>query len=268
MRLRSFVLTCSLLLLACRAQIHHGLDEKDANEIVSVLVDRGFDARKVAEKAKKPSWAIEVDERRATDAVRVLAELKLPRAQRTTTRDVATQTTLIETPTAEKLRQTEALEGDLEQTLETMDGVMSAAVELVVPVAQRFGQPPASSKASALVRVSRENFERLQQLRDPIKSLIAGSVDGLKADDVALVIDMVEPKAPLAAPGTDELRRVTAMALGEALVISGLVMGLCAMGLRVRHFKRKLHSHGSVSAIRAQPSRRLQAITGPRKAAA
>ena len=100
---------------ACRSQIQHGLTEHDANEITTALVSRGFDARKAAEKGKKPTWAIEVDDEHATDALRVLTELKLPRPPRTTTREIASQTGLIETPSAERLGSSEALEGDIEQ---------------------------------------------------------------------------------------------------------------------------------------------------------
>src|SRR5438552_221423 len=170
------MLVVALVLAGCRSQIQHGLDERDANEIVSVLVTRGFDAQKVAEKAKKPTWAIEVSDERASDALRVLTELKLPRPQRTTTRDVAQQSSLIDTPGAEKLRQLEALEGDIEQTLETMDGVVSAGVELVVPLAPRPGLSALPSKASALLRVNPSSRDRITQQREQLKALIAGSV--------------------------------------------------------------------------------------------
>jgi type III secretion protein J len=131
-----------LLLTACRAQIQHGLDERDANEIVTELHARGFDAQKVPEKGKKPTWAIELDDGKATDALRVLTELKLPRKPRKTTQALVESASLIETPSAERLRQLEAQEGDLEEALETMDGVKSAAVELVVAAPPRPGSLP------------------------------------------------------------------------------------------------------------------------------
>src|SRR5690349_11361313 len=109
--LRTVVVLLAVLAAGCRSQIQHALDERDANEIVTALVARGFDARKVAEKGKKPTWAIELDDEHATDALRVLTELKLPRPARTTTREVTAQVGLIETPGAERLRQLEALKG-------------------------------------------------------------------------------------------------------------------------------------------------------------
>src|SRR3954468_6375102 len=96
-RSRRFVaLMVALLLAGCRSQIQHGLEERDANEIVSALVSRGFDTRKIPEKGKKPTWAIELDDDHATDGLRVLTELKLPRPPRMTTREVTAQVGLIE----------------------------------------------------------------------------------------------------------------------------------------------------------------------------
>ncbi len=219
---------CALVLSACSSQIQHGLDERDANEIVSALVARGFEPHKVAEKGKKPTWAIELDEAQATDALRVLAELKLPRPPRSTTRELASQSALIETPTAERMRQLEAQEGDIEQSLETMDGVTSAAVELVVPLPPRPGLPASPSKASVLLRVTAEANERLQQQRPELRGLVAGAVDGLHADDVVLVIDVVSTPAPTVATQTKQGPPVTALAVVLALTLV-LLLGLATM---------------------------------------
>jgi len=233
--LRRLSLVLALLLAAgCRSQIQHGLDERDANEIVSVLVARGFEAQKVPEKGKKPTWAIELSDDHATDALRVLTELKLPRPQRTTTRDVAQVSGLIDTPGAEKLRQLEALEGDIEQTLETMDGVVSAGVELVVPLAARPGLPTVPSKASALLRVNPSSLERITQQREQLKSLIAGSVEGLKADDVALMIDPVESHVQTVVVDSAELRRLRIITVVLASLLTLVSMILLGVTLHLR----------------------------------
>lgn len=223
-----------LFAAACRSQIQHGLDERDANEAVSALVSRGFDARKVPEKGKKPTWAIELDDEHAIDALRVLTELKLPRPARTTTREVTSQSALIETPGAERLRQLEALEGDIEQMIEGMDGVASAGIELVVPAPARPGQPAVPSKASALIRAHPVAFDRLQQQRDAMRALIAGSVDGLKSDDVVVLIDPVTTQvtAPAVAPPAADRLRVVVVSLG--LSLTALASALVFVALKLR----------------------------------
>jgi type III secretion protein J len=198
---RTLLFASLLLLSSCATQIQHGLDERDANEIVSALVARGFEAKKVPEKGKKPTWAIELDESQATEAMRVLNELKLPRPPRLKTQTLAQNVGLIDTPSAERLRHLEAQEGDIEESLETMDGVASASVELVVPGPVRPGQPPVVSKAAVLLRVQPVSLERLQQQRAELKALVAAAVDGLHAEEVVLVIDPVTiPEPPAKEP--------------------------------------------------------------------
>ena len=58
-----------------------GWTERAGNEIQTVLLERGFRARKVVEDGRPPTWAVEVESADAADAVRVLAELGLPRAR-------------------------------------------------------------------------------------------------------------------------------------------------------------------------------------------
>ncbi len=235
-------------LTGCQAQIQHGLDERDANELISVLTARGFDAHKEAEKGKKPTWAISVEDERATDALRVLTELKLPRAARTTTREIASQSALIDTPSAEHLRQMEALEGDIEQTLETMDGVVSAGVELVVPAPARPGQVPLPSKASALLRVQAEGYERIQQQRDQLRGLIAGSVEGLHADDVALVVDIVGTHvAPVPADATPSVR-LRVMVLILAVLLTAVAGVMVVMSVHIRRLTRRPSGRSTPSA--------------------
>lgn len=216
-----------LVLAGCKVSIQHALDEREANEIVSVLTAHGIDAQKLPEKGKKPTWAVEVPDDSGSDALRILTELKLPRPHRTTTRDVAQPSGLIETPSSEKLRQMEALEGDLEQTIETMDGVVSAGVELVVPSAARPGAPVSASKASAFVRVQKASYERIQQQREQLRSLISGSVEGLKLDDVTLMVDAVEEHAPLVPPGlsiASKLRAAIYVLSTLLVIVAGLLI--------------------------------------------
>src|SRR4051812_45488699 len=160
--MKNILLAAVLAFSACATQIQHGLEERDANEIVSALVARGFEVKKVAEKGKKPTWAIELDDAQATEAMRVLNELKLPRPARLKTQSLAQSVGLIDTPAAERLRQLEAQEGDIEESLETMDGVASVSVELVVPPPPRPGQVSVPSKASVLVRAQPVALEKLQ----------------------------------------------------------------------------------------------------------
>ena len=235
MPMKRALLLVFVVLSGCATQIQHGLEERDANEIVSALVARGFDAKKVAEKGKKPTWAIELDDAHATEAMRVLTELKLPRPARLKTQTLAANAGLIDTPSAERLRQLEAQEGDIEESLETMDGVTTASVELVVPASPRPGQPAIPSKASVLLRVHPDAMERLQQQRSQLRALVAASVEGLQSDDVVLVVDpVVIPAAP---PRVDSRSTLRPLVIGLGISLSVLAMVLVAIAYRMRSMK-------------------------------
>jgi type III secretion protein J len=245
MKIRLLLLALPVALVACRGPIQHGLDERDANEIVTELVSRGFDARKVPEKGKKPTWAIDVPDDKATDALRVLTDLKLPRKGRKTTQALVESASLIETPQAERLRALEAQEGDIEEALETMDGVRSASVELVVPAPPRPGVAATPSKASVLLRVHPEALERLQQTRAEVRALVAAAVDGLHTEDVVLVLDPVAVQAPLVPPALPEAQpapaSIRALVVVMALVLSVLAAALIVVLFRLRK-KEAAHS--------------------------
>ncbi|HZH03946.1 MAG TPA: hypothetical protein VEY30_09190, partial [Myxococcaceae bacterium] len=125
------VIALSLLaLMGCRADVRHGLDERQANEVQSALQGRGIDAEKVAESGKKPVWTVRVRREQAVDAVRVLADLGLPRQRPPGFSEVFGKGSLVPTPTEERALFLQALSGELAQTLEAVEGVISARVHL------------------------------------------------------------------------------------------------------------------------------------------
>lgn len=224
-----------VVFVGCRTQVHHGLEERDANEVLTALTSRGFEAMKKPDRSKKNAWAIEVSDGQADAALRLMTELKLPRQARTTTRDVMAPSGFVDTPTAEKLRQHEALEGDIEQTLETIDGVVSAGVELVIPEAPRPGQPAAPSKASVLLRVRDERTESLRNSREDLRALVAASVEGLRTEDVTLVVDTVSLQVSAAALAKPQQRRAT-----WGLILGGvLALILACVAYLVVHLRRR-----------------------------
>jgi type III secretion protein J len=268
MKMSLAVLLLTVPLWGCRTQIHHGLEEREANELVSALVARGYQAHKVSEKGKKLLYAVEVPDASATDALRVLTELKLPRAPRSTTQGLTQG--LIDTPSAEKLRQLEALEGDIETALEGMDGVTTASVELVVPPPARPGQEPTTSKAGVLLRVSPGALERLDRSRAELRALVAGSAEGLKLENVTLVLDPVTTnvEAPVVmGPGPELLRlrwMVFALSL-SILLLTGVIMVLLRRPRVVKSSRKATPAEPVAAAVRAVSSTDLPRRVTPTK---
>lgn len=253
----------AIALTACDARIQHGLDERQANEIQSVLVERGFDARKVMEPGKKPTWSIDVDEDQAADSIRVLAELGLPRNRSEGFGDVFGKGSLVPTPTEERALYLEALSGEIARTLESVEGVTAARVHLVLPPPPRPGQTATPSKASAFLRVRPGEGERIQQQKAELRALIAGSVEGLSADSVTLVINevatQVRPPPKVASPA--QRLRVLVVCLGGAVSVLAIVMVL--LTLRIRHWRAQAAKPKAAIA----PPKPVVSTPAPKKAA-
>jgi type III secretion protein J len=244
-----------LLLCAtgCRERIQHGLDERQANELQTVLVERGLDARKVPEAGKKPTWAIEVTEEQSSDAVRILAELGLPRPAADEGCDVFGGSGLVRTPVEEQLCRVRVMERGLETTLQTVEGVILARVHLVVPPPPRPGQQAVPSKASAMLRVAPGHAEQIKGSREMLRSLIAGGVEGLSAESVSLMVDEVSTRVVAPTPATSPLTRLRVLLTVMALFVTGLSVGLILMTLRLRHYRAMAEARPTTPSAPARP---------------
>jgi flagellar M-ring protein FliF len=85
----------------------------------------------------------------------------------------------------EKVNYQRALEGELERTIQTMSNIKSARVHLVMAKDSVFMDRERSAKASVTLRLRHSSLSR-EELK-AITQLVAGAVDELKPDDVAIV---------------------------------------------------------------------------------
>ena len=183
------------VVLGCSARVQHGLDERQANEIQTILMERGFRARKVVEDGRPPTWAVEVESADAADAVRVLAELGLPRARPAGIRELL-KPGLVPDPVEQHALLLEAQSGELTRTLEAVDGVLSARVHLVRPAPTRTGVPGAPTKAAVYLRARPAAATHLLAMQEELRALVAGSVEGLEPGAVTLVVSEVVSAVP------------------------------------------------------------------------
>ncbi len=85
----------------------------------------------------------------------------------------------------EKVNYQRALEGELERTIDTLSGVKSARVHLVLPTASVFLDRERGAKASVALRMKHGSLPE-DQLR-AIARLVSGAVDDLKTADVTIL---------------------------------------------------------------------------------
>jgi len=238
-----------VLLVACSTPIRHGLDEPAANEVVTALERAGIGAEKVRDDAAGPSaFAVRVTQGDAVRALDVLHALGLPRGRRTGFAEIYGQPSLVPTATEERARYLEALAGEIERTLETVDGVVSARVHLVLEEPDGLGEKRSAAQAAVLLKT--RSGPLLKEAE--VQKLVAGSVPGLALANVAVVSTPaaevpgaggLAPVGPLrVTPGT------RSMLVGALIVVLGVLALLAALLLftarRLAAAQRELGARG------------------------
>lgn len=139
---------------ACSSEIVHGLSETQANQVTSVLAEQGVPAEKARDEgAKGERWTVAVGRDDKARAIAIMRENGLPKSSGRGLADVFPKSSLIPTPTEERAMMMQAVMGELERTLETIDGVTLARVHVVVPGdAERGARGGAAPSAAVLLK--------------------------------------------------------------------------------------------------------------------
>ena len=178
------LLVVLLLLGGCKAELHRGLSEVEANEIVSVLLRAGIPATRTAE--KPGTLTVSVDESRFADAVDLLRSHGLPKRQHATVTDIFKGDGLVASPTEERARYVYAISEGLAGTIAQIDGVLSARVHIVLPDNDGLRRDPAPSSAAVFIRHAQG--ASVGDVVPQIKMLVANAVSGLSYDKVSVVV--------------------------------------------------------------------------------
>jgi type III secretion protein J len=176
----------------CTTNILHGIDERAANDAARALERAGIGAEKVAEENGGTGGGVRFTVRVARGdgarALDLLRGLGLPREARHGFAETYGQPSLIPTASEERARYVDALAGEIERTLESVDGVVSARVHLVLEEADPLAvdAKPRSPARAAVLLAARPGHTPIAS--EDVQRLVAGSVAGLDAAAVAVVV--------------------------------------------------------------------------------
>ncbi|MCB9556755.1 MAG: type III secretion inner membrane ring lipoprotein SctJ [Deltaproteobacteria bacterium] len=183
------------LLVGCEVEILNDLDQQQANEILDVLGRSGIAAeRKRVESGSRAAYTVSVSRGDASQAWALLRQQGLPRRRHAGLAEVFGKPGLVPTPTHEQAMLRRAIAGELSQTLQSIEGVHSARVHVVMPKKDRFqvDEKPRAPRAAVLISAQRNAAVDEAQ----VKRLVSGAVDGLTADAVNVVILRGQSAAP------------------------------------------------------------------------
>jgi type III secretion protein J len=220
----------------CTANILHGVDERSANEATAALERAGIGAEKLPDEgtaagAGGATYTIRVAHADGTRAVDLLRALGLPHDRRRGFAETYGQPSLIPTPSEERARYVDALAGEIERTLESADGVVSARVHLVLeendPLAAD-AKPRNTARAAVLLK-ARPGTAPFSSA--DVQKLVAGSVAGLEPAAVSVVVTAAADPSSAAAASLAALGPLRITPGTRPLLLAALVAGLALLAL-------------------------------------
>ena len=228
---------------ACSAPVEvvHGLTEREANEVMVLLEAQNvYGTLKTEEGEDLVTYAIAVAEGDASAARRLLVANGLPRPSDPGFAEATAKTGMIPSASDEKMKMLNAKQGELNNALMSIDGVLTARTLINLPETESLADgPPPMPTASVVLRLRRLSLFGESEPQDTdldeeqVKRIVANAVQGLDAQAVEVMtvpVTTVFPdakSAPKGAPasGKEGMFKILAIvALAAAAVLALLLV--------------------------------------------
>jgi len=238
------MITLVLLLTACGKVVLYGqLSEREANDMLALLLRSGIEAEKTV---AKTGATISVPPDRVPDAMSVLDAAGLPRSRFTNMGELFQREGLVSSPAEERVRYIYGITQELSRTLTTIDGVLDARVHVVMPENDPIsGRQSKPATAAVLIRYAPNTA--IDSIVPKIKELVSNSIEGMSYDRVSVVMvrAAAEPLPPpvkeSSAPAPSPLVMVGSVVLGISVLAN-----LAALGMFL--WKRRKREAGTLAA--------------------
>lgn len=193
--LRFTLCLCGLLLMSCAKQVplFSDLREEEANEVMAALMDREVGVTKVP--GKEDKWALQVKADDFPFAMQTLQAMGLPRQSFQRMGEIFQKSGLVSSPTEERVRFIYALSQELSETFMKIDGVVAARVHIALPDTDPLAEETNPASAAVFIKC-RPGYNLASNTQD-LKNLVTRSIEGLKQENVELVITSAEAMEPV-----------------------------------------------------------------------
>lgn len=221
------ILTLALGLAGCKVEMYTGLNEEQANEMLSTLLRHGIAAEKKA--AGKNGHTLSVEDDQLVRALEVLKENSLPRESFKSMGDVFNGEGMISSSSEEQARMAYALSQELADTLSRIDGVLTARVHVVLGGNDAVNKITIEPSAAVFLRHTPDS--PVVNLVPEIRRLTASAVASLKYDNVSVMLVPVRENVTVPGKTVAPASLFTPGALTSALALQVLALALLLAGL-------------------------------------
>ncbi len=188
----------AVLLTSCegRKTIVNGLDEREANEIMTYLSGKGVEAYKVMKVAssggggsKIAEFDIQVPESESNQATSLLNQVGLPRKRSQNLLGIFSSGSLVPSEMQENIRYQAGIADQIAGTIRKFDGILDADVTISFPKDDPLNPGQSRGKITASVYVKHNGVldDPNSQLLSRVRRLVSASVTGLDYDNVTVI---------------------------------------------------------------------------------
>lgn len=236
-----------LLLTGCaREPLLESLDERQANEVIAVLLRHNIDANKL--NAGKGGYQVQVGPRDLPEAIELMQRYDLPSAARSQVSTAFPADSLVSTPLGERARLISAVEQRLEESLQLFEGVQTTRVHLNydanLGTEGRRAERRRMHVAAVIAHAPGVDEEVLLQ---SVKRFLRNTFDGIEYDNVSVILTEVEgPRTLAVTAGSERSLPVAVMLLCGGVLLLLMLGGwvvvrmVPAVGGRLRTLWRRV----------------------------
>jgi type III secretion protein J len=229
MKVSALLIFLCVALLGCRQpSLLEGLDQQQANEVLSVLLRNNIAATKVD--AGKTGYSVKINQIDFSAAVDLLNLYSLPSRPRLQVAEMFPSDTLVASPRAEKARLYSALEQRIEQSLGVLEGVVSARVHVSYDLDAGEGGRKAAPIHLSAVAVHERDIEP-QLLITDIKRFLKNSFAAVEYENISVVLSRRSPTQHVA-PSAAVMQNNSLPMWGWGALAVLLLGGGAALGYR------------------------------------
>ncbi|MDR9767922.1 type III secretion inner membrane ring lipoprotein SctJ [Shewanella baltica] len=220
------ILLLVFALTGCKVDLYRDLPQDEANQMVALLMLNHIDASAEADQ-KSGNVSLKIEKDQFINAVELLRQNGFPKPHYANIEDLFPSGQLVTSPAQEEAKMGYLKEQQLERTLSSMDGVISARVSIAEPAPDTGRQLAQTKSASVYIKYSPQ--ANLTNTENQIKSLVQNAVPGLSYDNISVFLQAASYRyqaitQPTSSSSSQLLAQVEAYKLPLVISLSGIIL--------------------------------------------